>query len=70
MVLRGLWSRVSRAGRWLRNGPTWDGEDVEGLYGKQANRGYGSGIGDMVNRHDDWDRTRRAERRARRRSRG
>jgi hypothetical protein len=70
MGSRGVWGNVTRAWRWLRNGPTWDDEDVGKLYGKQANRGYGAGIGDMVNRQEDRDRTRRAERRARRRSRG
>jgi hypothetical protein len=47
-------------------GSGWDSDDVEELYGKQTNRGYGAGIGDMVNRQEDWDRMRRAERRDRR----
>ena len=66
MPPRGWWSRVARAWQWLRNGPTWDDEDVEKAYGKQANRGYGAGIGEMVNRQEAWDRMRRAERRTRR----
>lgn len=52
---------------WLR-GSGWDTDAVEELYGKQTNRGYGAGIGDMVNRQEDQDRMRRAERRERRRS--
>jgi hypothetical protein len=70
MLPRGLWGRVARGWRWLRSGPTWDDQDVEQLYGKQASRGYGAGIGEMVNRQEDRDRTRRAERRFRRRGRG
>ena len=66
MLPHGLWGKATRAWRWMRNGSTWDDQDVEKLYGKQTNRGYGSGIGDMVNRQEDWDRMRRAERRARR----
>ena len=65
MAWRRVWARVAAGWRWMR-GSGWDSDDVEELYGKQTNRGYGAGIGDMVNRQEDWDRMRRAERRDRR----
>ena len=67
MPWRRVWARVAAGWHWMR-GSGWDSDEVEELYGKQTNRGYGAGIGDMVNRQEDWDRTRRAERRERRRS--
>ena len=65
MPWRRLWARVAARWHWMR-GSGWDSDDVEELYGKQTNRGYGAGIGDMVNRQEDRDRMRRAERRERR----
>jgi hypothetical protein len=47
MVGRGLWPRIAAGWRWL-TGPGWDSRQVEELYGKQTNRGYGAGLIDVV----------------------
>jgi hypothetical protein len=47
MVGRGLWSRIAAGWRWL-TGPGWDSKQVEELYGKLTNRGYGAGLVDVV----------------------
>jgi hypothetical protein len=33
-------------------GPGWDSKQVEDLYGRQANRGYGAGLADVVGRRE------------------
>jgi hypothetical protein len=43
MVGRGLWPRIAAGWRWL-TGPGWDSKQVEELYGKLTNRGYGGGV--------------------------
>jgi hypothetical protein len=47
MVGRGLWPRIAAGWRWL-TGPGWDSKQVEELYGKLTNRGYGAGLVDVV----------------------
>src|SRR5918995_1083028 len=42
MVGRGLWPRIAAGWRWL-TGWGWDNKQVEELYGKKTNRGYGGG---------------------------
>jgi hypothetical protein len=51
MVGRGLWPRIAAGWRWL-TGPGWDSKQVEELYGKQTNRGYGGGLVDVVARRE------------------
>jgi hypothetical protein len=51
MVGRGLWPRIAAGWRWL-TGPGWDSRDVEEVYGKQTNRGYGAGLADVVSRRE------------------
>ena len=51
MVGRGLWPRIAAGWRWL-TGPGWDSKQVEELYGKQTNRGYGGGLADVVGRRE------------------
>jgi hypothetical protein len=51
MVGRGLWPRIAAGWRWL-TGPGWDSKQVEELYGKQTNRGYGGGLVDVVSRRE------------------
>jgi hypothetical protein len=65
MVWRGLWARIAGAWRWL-TGSGWDSKDVAELYGEQTNRGYGAGLGDVVNRRTSNPvRPQRAERQKR-----
>jgi hypothetical protein len=47
MVGRGLWPRIAAGWRWL-TGPGWDSKQVEELYGKLTNRGYGGGLVDVL----------------------
>jgi hypothetical protein len=47
MVGRGLWPRIAAGWRWL-TGWGWDSKQVEELYGKKTNRGYGGGLVDVV----------------------
>jgi hypothetical protein len=51
MVGRGLWPRITAGWRWL-TGTGWDSKQVEELYGKLANRGYGGGLVDVVARRE------------------
>ena len=51
MVGRGLWPRIAAGWRWL-TGPGWDSKQIEDLYGRQANRGYGAGLADVVGRRE------------------
>jgi hypothetical protein len=51
MVGRGLWPRIAAGWRWL-TGPGWDSKQVEELYGKLTNRGYGGGLVDVVARQE------------------
>jgi hypothetical protein len=51
MVGRGQWPRIAAGWRWL-TGPGWDSKQVEELYGKQTNRGYGGGLADVVGRRE------------------
>jgi hypothetical protein len=51
MAWRGLRARIAGAWRWL-TGSGWDSKDVAELYGEQTNRGYGAGLGDVVNRQE------------------
>jgi hypothetical protein len=51
MVGRGLWPRIVAGWRWL-TGPGWDSKQVEELYGKLTNRGYGGGLVDVVARQE------------------
>jgi hypothetical protein len=44
---RGLGARIVAGWRWVR-GSGWDSNDVEELYGKQTNRGYAAGLGDVM----------------------
>ena len=60
MVGRGQWPRIVAGWRWL-TGPGWDSKQVEELYGKQTNRGYGGGLADVVGRRESSPlRTQRA----------
>jgi hypothetical protein len=47
VVGRGQWPRIAAGWRWL-TGPGWDSKQVEELYGKQTDRGYGGGLADVV----------------------
>ena len=49
MVGRGLWPRIAAGWRWL-TGSGWDSRQVEELYGKQTDRGYGGGLVDVLTR--------------------
>jgi hypothetical protein len=51
MAWRGLWPRIVAGWRWL-TGPGWDSKQVEELYGKLTNRGYGGGLVDVVARQE------------------
>ena len=51
MVGRGLWPRIAAGWRWL-TGTGWDSKQVEELYGKLTNRGYGGGLVDVVARQE------------------
>ena len=51
MVGRGLWPRIPAGWRWL-TGPGWDSKQVEELYGRQTDRGYGAGLADVVGRRE------------------
>jgi hypothetical protein len=51
MVGRGQWPRIAAGWRWL-TGPGWDSKQVEELYGKLTNRGYGGGLVDVVARQE------------------
>jgi hypothetical protein len=61
-AFRRLWTGIARGWRWL-TGSGWDRNDVAELYGRQANRGYGAGLGDVLSRREsDPARPQRAER--------
>jgi hypothetical protein len=51
MAGRGLWPRIAAGWRWL-TGPGWDSKQVDELYGKLTNRGYGGGLVDVVARQE------------------
>jgi hypothetical protein len=61
----GLGAGIARGWRWL-TGSGWDSKEVAELYGEQTNRGYGAGLGDVVNRRvSNPVRPQRAERQER-----
>lgn len=51
VVGRGLWPRIAAGWRWV-TGPGWDSKQLEELYGKQTDRGYGGGLADVVGRRE------------------
>ena len=51
VVGRGLWPRIAAGWRWV-TGSGWDSKQLEELYGKQTDRGYGGGLADVVGRRE------------------
>ena len=50
-MARPLWPRIAAGWRWL-TGPSWDSKQVEELYGKLTNHGYGGGLVDVAARQE------------------